>query len=163
MPIDKPKPLDFEISNLIDEPMPNEPIGVLEEHIHLLDDDPLDSDGNTMFDKPLWDVIIHAEVLLPQGENMQSAKVKGCAKDILIGSYNSNPLLNLMLYDMEFPDGQIKQYGANVITENMYSQVNEEGYSTTIIDSINDYQKESNTIAMSQKFAHTTKSGQKQA
>jgi hypothetical protein len=97
---------------------------------------------------------------------MQSLLNFRCAKDIhgeLIGSYNSNPLLNLMLYDMEFPDGQIKQYGANVITENMYSQVNEEGYSTTIIDSINDYQKESNTIAMSQKFAHTTKSGQKQA
>ena len=42
-------------------------------------------------------------------------------------SYNENPLLNSIIYDVEFPDGQIKEYAANVIAQNMYSQVDSEG------------------------------------
>jgi len=66
----------------------------------------------------------YAEVLLPQGENMQSAKVQGRSKDLdwnTIGSFADNPLLNSIIYDVEFPDGAIKQYAANTIAESLYS------------------------------------------
>ena len=39
----------------------------------------------------------------------------------VIGAYNENPLLNSIIYDVQFPDGEIKEYAANVITQNMYS------------------------------------------
>jgi len=30
---------------------------------------------------------------------------------------NDNPLLNTLIYDVEFPDGNIKKYAANIIAE----------------------------------------------
>ena len=82
--------------------------------------------------KPFSDLLIHTEVLLPQGENVKSAKVKGLTKDVngdIIGTLDDNLLLNSILYDVEFPDGAVKQYAANTIAQNMYSQVDEDGYS----------------------------------
>ncbi len=41
-----------------------------------------------------------------------------------IGTYDSNPLLNSIIYDeVEFPDGTVQDYGANVIAENLYPQL----------------------------------------
>ena len=37
-----------------------------------------------------------------------------------IGTYKNNPYLNTMTYNVEFPDGEVKEYCANVIAENMY-------------------------------------------
>ena len=39
-----------------------------------------------------------------------------------------DPFLNTLMYDVEFPDGEIREYAANVIMENIYSQVDVEGY-----------------------------------
>jgi hypothetical protein len=43
-------------------------------------------------------------------------------------------MLNFIIYEVEFPDGQGKEYAANVIAENMLMQVGSDGYSTTISD-----------------------------
>ena len=40
----------------------------------------------------------------------------------IVGTYDDNPILNTIVYDVEFPDGAVKQYAANVIAENMYTQ-----------------------------------------
>ena len=96
------------------------------------EDDPVDATGQAVFENPFSDLLIHAKVLLPQGENAKSAKVKVRTKDIngdIIGTFDDNPLLNSILYDVEFPDGAVKQYAANTIAQNMYSQVDEDGYS----------------------------------
>jgi hypothetical protein len=34
-------------------------------------------------------------------------------------------MLNSMIYEVEFPDGQVKEYGASIIAENMLTQVDE--------------------------------------
>ena len=47
----------------------------------------------------------------------------------IIGEYDPNPLLNTSIYNVEFPDGEIKEYAANVIAENLYSQVDIHGHS----------------------------------
>ena len=63
---------------------------------------------------------------------MQQAKVKGRAKDIhgnIIGTYDSNTLLNSIVYDVKFLDGMIKQYSANIIAQNMFSHVDGHGHS----------------------------------
>ena len=47
------------------------------------------------------------------------------------GTYDNNPFLNSIIYDVEFPDGQVKEYAANFIAENMLTQVDSDGMSTT--------------------------------
>ena len=56
-----------------------------------------------------------------------------------IGNYHSNPLLSSILYDIEFSDRNIKQYASNLIAQNIWEQVDEEGYSLTKLDTIIDY------------------------
>ena len=117
------KPEEFEVKDLF-----NELLEGIDEPVRKMEEDPLDADGTTVYEKPLNDLLIHAEVLLPQGGVMQQAKVKGRSKDIhgnVIGTYDSNPLLNSIVYDVEFLDSAIKQYSANIITQNMFSQVDE--------------------------------------
>ena len=125
------------------------------------DNDPLNADGTSVFEKPITDRWIHAEVTLPQGENMHSAKVIGRSKDIdgnIVGTYDDNPYANTMVYDVEFDNGEVKEYAANVIAENMYAQVDADGYSHTMLDSIIDHVKTSDAVERSDMFV-TTSSG----
>ena len=60
-------------------------------------EDPVDASGRAVYEKPFTDYLIHAEVLLPQGEAFQSAKVKRRSKDLhgnVIGTFDVNPILN---------------------------------------------------------------------
>ena len=127
------------------------------------EEDPVDAAGRAVLERPFTDNIIRAEVLLPQGENMKPAKVKGRAKDIngnVIGSYDDNPILNSLVYDVEFEDGVVKQYAANTIAENMYAQVDSEGFSQSLLDSIIDYKSDDSAITKDNMYIHT-KSGQR--
>ena len=56
--------------------------------------------------------------------------------------YHEDPRLNSMIYDVEFPDGQIKEYSANMIAENMLTQIDSKGMSTTLTESIVDFKKD---------------------
>jgi hypothetical protein len=77
------------------------------------------------------------------------------------GTYDDNPMLNWIVYEVEFPDGQVKEYAANVIAENMLTQVYSDGYSTTILKSIINYQKdEAVAVSKADKYVYT-RSGQK--
>ena len=94
-------------------------------------------------------MLIHAEVLLPQGEDIKSARVIGRSKTndgTVLGNYDPNPLLNSIVYDVEFPDGAIKQYAANIIAQNMYSQVDSDGHQSQLLEAIIDYSKDDNAV-----------------
>ena len=57
------------------------------------------------------------------------------------GTYdNNNPYLNSIFYDVEFPDGQVKAYAANITAENMLTQVDSDGMSTALMEGIVDHQ-----------------------
>ena len=149
-------PDDLDLTDLISENDEEAPIALPEE-------DPVDATGQAVLDKPFTDLLIHAEVLLPQGEDLQSAKVKRRSKDndgTTIGTYDPNPILNSIIYDVEFPDGVVKQYAANTIAENMYSQVDHEGHSQSLLKSIIDYKKDGHAVAKSDMYIYT-KSGQR--
>ena len=123
-----------------------------------MEEDPLDADGTTIYEKPLNDLLIHAEVLLLQGEVMQQAKVKGRTTDIhgnIIGAYDSNPLLNSKVYDVKFPDGAIKQYSANIIVQNMFSHVDEHGHSRTLLNCIVDHKMDGRAVRKKDKYVFT--------
>ena len=63
---------------------------------------------------------------------MKFATVKGKAMvpdGNIIVTLNDNHILNLIFYDVELPDGVVKQYVANTISDNMYTQVDQYGHS----------------------------------
>ena len=43
------------------------------------------------------------------------------------------------MYEVELADGRIKEYGANIITENMLIQVDSNGFSLALMEGIIDY------------------------
>ena len=63
-----------------------------------------------------------------------------------------------MNYDVDFSDGEIKECSANVIAENIHSQLNEDGRNIQILDSILDHRKDSNFDKTDVRLR--TKSGQ---
>ena len=64
----------------------------------------------------------------------------------VMGSYNDNPILNSIVYDVEFPDGQVKEYAANILAENMMSQVDPDGPNQRLMEAIVDCKKKLATV-----------------
>ena len=58
------------------------------------------------------------------------------------GTYHDSPFLNTVTYDVEFSDHQVKEYGTNIIAKNMLTQVDLDGYSLSLMDSIIDHCKD---------------------
>ena len=99
---------------------------------------------------------------MPQREENKHDKVIGRSKDDdgnISGTYDNNPFSATMVYDVQFPDGEIKEYAANVIADNMYNQVDPDGHSRSHLDRIIDYRKD-DTAVEREKIHITTKSGQ---
>ena len=112
--------------------------------------DPVDDNGMSLSEQPLYDRLLHAEVCLPQGERMQMAKVLRVSKDSegrTVGNYDDNPILNTIVYDVEFPDGAVVQYAANIIQENLLTQVDPDGHQYHVLDSILEYATDDNAVA----------------
>ena len=66
-----------------------------------------------------------------------------------------------MIYDLEFPDGQIKEYAANVIADNMVSRTDAEGFSTALFDGIVDFKKDETAIPKSERFVYSSKNNRR--
>ena len=80
---------------------------------------------------------------------------------IVVGTYHNNPMMNSIIYEVKFPDGQVKEYAANVIAENMLSQIDSDGYSTTLIESIVDHRKDESTAVPKSDCHVVTARGQR--
>ena len=92
---------------------------------------------------------VRDELNLPQGKLLRKVKVIGRTRDLnvdITGSYDLNPFLSTLKYDVEFSDGEIKEHSANVIAEKTHSQVDEDGRNIKILDSIVDYGKDRNSV-----------------
>ena len=71
-------------------------------------EDTVDANGKLFNQQPVYDQIINAEVSLQMGDDMTTGKVKkraGGPGGTVMGSYDNNPYLNSMIYEVEFPDG----------------------------------------------------------
>jgi hypothetical protein len=69
--------------------------------------------------------------------------------------------MNSIVYEVEFPDGELKEYAANILAENMLSQVDSEGHNTLLMRNIIDYKKDDATaVPMKDKYL-VARSGQK--
>jgi hypothetical protein len=109
---------------------------------------------------PFHDELVNAEVRLPQGDAMRSATVLGHFKDsdgTVKGRHSDDQMLNTLLYDVEFPNGEVKQYAANLIAENMYSQVDSEGFQYNLLHEIIDHQRDESAVSKEDMYIVTNR------
>ena len=62
------------------------------------------------------------------------------------------------IYDVEFPDGIIKEYTTNIIAENMYTQVDQYGSSRVILGRILNFKEDDTALSKNNTYI-TNKSG----
>ncbi len=107
------------------------------------------------FTPETYDATVSAELFLPKENVLLPAKVIGWkhdAKGNPIGKVHSNPIIDSRVYKVQFPDGNIEDYAANVIVENMYSQVDAEGHWHLLLDEIINHHQESNPIRINDNY-----------
>jgi hypothetical protein len=93
-------------------------------------------------DAETYDQYITAQVLLPRGDTYEKGTVLRRKRNIdgtLIGHANANPILDTRVFEVAFSDGHVAEYATNVIAENMFAMVDEEGYETAIFKNIIDH------------------------
>ena len=113
----------------------------------------------TINQQSMADLLINTEVLLPQGETQQIAQVIRHSVDSegkVIGNLDGN--MKSLIYGVELPDGAVKHYAANVIPENVLSQVDSSGYHSQSLDCISLHERMGNAVDMKNAFV-TTKRG----
>ena len=91
-----------------------------------------------------FDRYITARVNLPQGDSKAYGMVMGRQRDFngnLIGISHQNPLLDTAIYEVQFDSGDVEEYNANIIAESIYAQVDDDGYTTYLLNEIIDHRK----------------------
>ena len=114
-------------------------------------------------DEDEYDNLVNSELLLPHMDKQTHAVVAGRHVDKegnLVGRTDPNPILNTAVYDVVFPDGSIKQYAANTIADNLFSQVDQDGHQYLMLDAITDHRKSDEAVPISDQYM-TLKNGRK--
>ena len=107
------------------------------------------------FTPEMYDALISAEVLLPKGDVLLPAKVLGRKRDAAgnpIGVAHSNPILDTRIYDVQFPDGHTESYAANMIAENIYAQVDEDGRRLLLLEEIINHRHDGTAVKIDDKY-----------
>ena len=76
----------------------------------------------------------------------------------VIRNYNELPVLNTMLYYVQFSDGSIKPYSENLIAENILMQADSDGLHQQLLEGILDHSKDKRAIEKKDKY-FVSKSG----
>ncbi len=107
-------------------------------------------------DDAAYDKYIGAEVMMDvPGEGPRRATVKRRVEDLegkKAGSYHRNPMMDTREYELEYDDGTHDRYFANVIAENLYSQVDSEGHQFLVLDEISDHRSDGTAILVADGF-----------
>jgi len=101
------------------------------------------------------DIYVGAEVNLPVCEAMQHGRVRKRARDVHGNPYgraNNNPIIDTRIYEVEFGDGTIGTYAANVIAESIFSQCDAEGNQHILMDEIVDHKSDDQVVKDADKF-----------
>jgi hypothetical protein len=114
-----------------------------EDEIHLVaGDTPSPEQGTDDHNAESNDENLTAQVVPPHGGEAKKATIVGRKRDHdgqPFGKRHADPLLDTRLYEVEFPDGSTEAIAANMIAENMLSQVDDEGQSFSVLSKIVDH------------------------
>ncbi len=146
--------------------IPTLPIQPIQKTLYIMDEDENDEsvehlendavqDEEDNIAESTYDQLLTAEVYLPQGDKMKHGKVTGYKRDnngLLIGKSNPNPLLNSRMYRVEFTDGTVQDYAANIIAEAIYSEVDDEGNKHLLFKEIITHRKTPKAIGIDQMW-----------
>jgi hypothetical protein len=97
-----------------------------------------------------YDEYLSAMVTLPVGDQNLRGEVIRRRRDHNgrpIGVRNSNPILYTREYEVVFPDGTTQSNSANVIAENLYSQVDAEGHSFSFFEDIIGHKRDDTALS----------------
>ena len=125
---------------------------------------PVDAAGRLINQQPAYNKIINSEVQLQIDDDMDRGEVRRRALGpdrMVVGSHNDNSTLNLIVHEVEFPNGQVKECAANVIAENMLSQIDSEGCSAMLMEGMVDFKKDETTAVSKNDMCVVTKRGQR--
>ena len=113
----------------------------------IMDEHPEDNDEDTI------DKYINCELILDVGTNNECC---GCVIKCSwgldgepIGRVHINPLFDTHKYEIKFTDGLREKYTSNIIAENIFAQVDDEGHQFQIIDKITDHRKDNSAVPIS--------------
>ena len=101
--------------------------------------DLIDAAGNRLNQQSVTGLLINTEISLPKGEKLSMGKVIQRSIDEhgkLVGTYDDNPILNSNIYEVEFLDGEIKEFAANILAETCLYQVDPNGHHSRLLDCI---------------------------
>jgi hypothetical protein len=93
-------------------------------------DDPVDATGRAIDSQPAYDRLINTELMLQQNGEFQPITVFGRTigpSGRPEGQYGDDPTRKSLTYDVRFPDGDVKEYSANVVAENLLDQTPQSG------------------------------------
>ena len=62
------------------------------------------------------------------------------------GTRNDNPIFDIRVYEVVFPDGEVSEYSANVIAVNMWAQCDLDGNQQLLMDAIIDHRIDDGAI-----------------
>jgi hypothetical protein len=131
---------------------------------HIPEADICNAEGVPISDKSLTDLMIGIEVALPQGEDQQKlCRVLRRSVDNdgqTTGVYDENPALNTMIYDVQFEDGRIQKYAANIIAQNVLEQVDNEGCYSERVEAVLDHRRQGNAVPKGKMYV-TMRDGRK--
>ena len=120
-----------------------------------VNDDDLDNIVEDADTPALPDNYLNATVDVTHRGELRTGRVIERARDQdgqLIGEANPNPMLDTRKYVIEFPDGDVTEYTANVIAENMIARCDADGYDVMMLDSIIDHKSDGNAVADADRY-----------
>jgi hypothetical protein len=121
----------------------------LEEYGDMVIDERLEDDDDDAMDKYL-----NCELIMDIGTNNERrGRVIKRARGLdgePIGRPHANPLFDTREYEIEFTNGMVKKYAANIIVENMNAQVDDKGHQFLLLDEIVDHKKDGSAIPISE-------------
>ena len=98
------------------------------------------------------DKLLGMRLKLPHKGEMLEGCITGRKRNsdgLLIGTENSNPILDTRKYNIDFGEGDYAEYTANTIIENLHDQVDESGMSHTLLKGIVDFRKSDDALPSS--------------
>ena len=100
-------------------------------------------------DGDIYDDYLNNQVMLKTGDRRLKCAVVNQTQDLKnvpIGQQNNNPLLGTRIYDLQLPDGQIEQHTANTIVECIYSNIDKECHTFTMMNELLNHKKDDTAL-----------------